>query len=105
MITTSPLKKTPVMKFESLNWVATDPMSRDQTQSHLLHEPKFRVCTTDPMTGEHIDDISHHPSLVDGNLTMYFETENTRKTYQELPINHPNLELPFPAAEEDDRGG
>ena len=28
------------------------------------------------------------------NLTLYFETEATRKAYLALPIDHPNLRLP-----------
>lgn len=105
MITNSPLKKTPVIKFEQLNWVATEAMPRDQSQSNRLHEPKFRICTTDPITGHEVDDIAHHPSLVDGNMTMYFETEKSRKAYQDMPLNHPYLHLPYPAADDDDRGG
>jgi hypothetical protein len=56
------------------------------------------------MTGADIDDVTSHPSLADGNLTIYFESEATRKAYLGLPIDHPNRCLPFPAAD-DDRGG
>jgi hypothetical protein len=38
-------------------------------------------------------------------LTIYFDTEETRKAYKEMPIDHPNEHLPFPASDEDDRGG
>lgn len=93
------------LKFESLNWVATDPMPRDQAQSHRLHEPEHRINTIDPMTGDDIEDVTSHPSLADGNLTVYFETEATRKAYIDLPIDHPNVRLPYPATDEDDRGG
>ncbi len=93
------------LKFESLNWVAADPMPRDQSQSHRAHEPEHRINTIDPMTGNDIKDVTSHPSLEDGNLTVYFETEATRKAYIDLPTDHPNVRLPYPAADDDDRGG
>jgi hypothetical protein len=105
MTTISPVQPAAAIKFESLNWTASDPLPRDQTQSQRLHEPEFRVDTIDPITGNDIKDISGHPSLVDGNLTIYFETEATRKAYVDMPVDHPNLRLPFPVTEDDDRGG
>ena len=74
MSTLSLPQATPDIKFESLNWLATDPLPRDQTQSQRLHEPEHPVTTIDP-------------------------------AYQDTPINHPNLHLPYPAADDDDRGG
>ncbi len=105
MLTSTFPRTATVLKFESLNWVATDPMPRDQAQSHRLHEPEYRINTIDPMTGDDIADAKSHPSLADRNLTVYFETEATRKSYIDLPIDHPNLHLPYPAANDDDRGG
>jgi len=103
---TSTLSRTaPALKFNSLNWAASDPLQRDQTQSHRLHEPEHRINTIDPMTGGDIEDVTSHPSLTDGNLTVYFATEGTRKAYLDMPINHPNLRLLYPAADDDDRGG
>ena len=93
------------LKFESLNWVGANPMPRDQAQSHRVHEPEHRINTIDPMTGNDIKDVTSHPSLEDGNLTVYFETEATRKSYVDMPLDHPNLHLPYPAADSDDRGG
>lgn len=98
-------KTTPAIKFEYLNWVASDPMPRDQLQSHRLHEPEHLINTIDPMTGEDIENVTSHPHLEDGNLTIYFETEATRKAYLDMPLNHPNLCLPYPATDDDDRGG
>ena len=57
------------------------------------------------MTGDDIDNVTSHPSLVDGNLTMYFETDATRMAYINMPLDHPNLHLPYPATADDDRGG
>ena len=105
MFTLSPPQRTPAISFESLNWVATEPLSRDQTQSQRLHEPEHLINTIDPMTGRDIEDVTSHPSLVDGNLTIYFETEASRNEYRDMQLNHPNLRLPYPATDDDDRGG
>lgn len=80
-------------------------MQRDKEQSRRLHEPKFRIMTTDPISGQDVDDYMSHCSLLDGNLTIYFETEENCKEYHKIPVNHPNEHLPFPATDEDDRGG
>ena len=74
MSRSSPSDAIPAIKFEYLNWLATDPLARDQTQSHRLHEPAHLTSTIDP-------------------------------AYQDTPLNHPNLRLPYPAADDDDRGG
>lgn len=105
MLTSSPSRTNPTIKFEYLNWVGTDPLPRDQTQSRRLHEPEHLINTIDPMTGHDIEDVTSHPSLEDGNLTIYFETEASRKAYQGMPLNHPNLRLPYQSADHDDRGG
>jgi hypothetical protein len=105
MSTLSPLQATPAIKFEHLNWIATTPLPRDRSQSHRLHEPAYRINTIDPITGDDIENVTSHPSLVDGNLTVYFATDATRKAYINTPLNHPTLHLPFPHTNEDDRGG
>lgn len=105
MSTSIPIQATPVIKFEHLNWIAADPLPRDQAQSHRLHEPEYRINTIDPMTGDDIENATSHPSLADGSLTIYFETDATRKAYLDMPFNHPNLHLPYPATADDDRGG
>ena len=105
MSTSIPIQATPVIKFEHLNWIAADPLPRDQAQSHRLHEPEYRINTIDPMTGDDIENATSHPSLADGSLTIYFETDATRKAYLNMPFNHPNLHLPYPATADDDRGG
>ena len=97
--------QSPTLPFESLNWVATDALPRDCEQSHRLHEPRSRVDATDPMTGDEIEDVSGHPSLVDGELTIYFLNEESRKAFIDLPINHPAPHVPFEAGPLDDRGG
>jgi hypothetical protein len=73
--------------------------------SVLLSCPVQGALNLDPMTGHDIENVTSHPSLVDGNLTIYFETASTRTAYLDMPIDHPNLHLPYPPADSDDRGG
>lgn len=77
------------LAFDALNWAGTDPLPRDQTQSRRLHEPTQMRSTIDPMTGVQLDDLTGHPYLVDGNLIIYFESEETRKAFQDMPTDHP----------------
>ena len=88
--------------FDSTNG---DILARDKTQSNRLHEPYHRINTIDPITGRDIKNVASHPSLEDGNLTVYFESENTKRAYLKMPMDHPNPYLPYPASDEDDRGG
>ena len=71
------------------NCVATDLLARDQTQCRRLHEPAQILSSTDPMTGREIDDVSGHPYLIDGNVTIYFESESTRQEFMHMPLDHP----------------
>ena len=38
------------------------------------------------MTGRDIDDLSGHPYIVDGNMTMYFESDTTRQAFIDMPV-------------------
>ncbi len=78
-----------VHNFTVANYIATDPLQRDQTQSQRLHEPAQILSSTDPITGVEIEDLAGHPYLINGNVTMYFETEATRKAFMDMPIDHP----------------
>lgn len=101
----SPSKLVHNFKLKNSSASINDVLIRDQEQSELLHQPKTRIYDTDPMTGHDIDDYKTHPSLVDGNLTIFFENNATRKAYIDMPVNHPSLSVPFEASNEDDRGG
>jgi hypothetical protein len=79
----------PALSFDMLNWTATDAMQRDKEQSHRLHEPEKITSTTDPITGVDIKELSGHPYIKDGNVVIYFESEETRKAFQDIPIDHP----------------
>jgi len=96
---------TPAIRFEELNWVATAPLPRDQEQSHRLHEPDHLIGTIDPITGRDIEDVLSHPSLVDGNLTIYFESEETKAEYERTPFNHPYEHSVGEPSVDTDRGG
>lgn len=91
--------------FAALHWIAADSMPRDQEQSHRLHEPEFLHNSIDPITGRDIENLASHPHLEDGNLTIYFESGETRQAYLDTPFDHPFGRLPGPSSEEDDRGG
>ncbi len=80
---------TTVHNASYLNYVGTDPLPRDRTPSVRLHEPTQILTNIDPITGRDIEDLTGHPYLVDGNVTMYFESEETRKAYLDTPIDHP----------------
>lgn len=86
------------------NYVATDPLQRDQTQSQRLHEPAQILSSTDPISGREIEDLTGRPYLIDGNVTMYFETEATRKEFMEMPIDHPFHLVDNPTDEGYDEG-
>ena len=96
---------TPAIRFGELNWVATAPLPRDQQQSHRLHEPDYLIGTIDPVTGRDILDLRSHPSLVDGNLTIYFESEATKAEFKRMPLNHPYEHAIGEASVDIDRGG
>jgi hypothetical protein len=93
-----------VSSFDAINWVASDCLARDQEQSHRLHEPEWITTTIDPITGRDIHDVHTHPSIVDGNVTMYFESERTRRDYLDTPKEHA-LHLPDNPVEDGEAEG
>ncbi len=101
----TPSHNSPALRFEELNWVATDALPRDQEQSHRLHEPDHLIGTIDPITGRDIGALQGHPSLVDGNLTIYFETEETKAEFEHTPFNHPYEHSVGEPSDDMDRGG
>ena len=93
------------IRFEHINWVATSPLPRDREQSHRLHEPDHLIGTIDPMTGRDIGNLQGHPSLQDGKLTIFFESEKTRDEYERMPLNHPYEHAIGEPPADSDRGG
>jgi hypothetical protein len=81
---------TPVsLSFDAPNWQAGDCLPRDKEQSHRLHEPESMLSSIDPITGLDIEDLSGKPYIVDGNMVMYFASEETRQAYLDTPKDHP----------------
>lgn len=95
----------PFIKFGEAGWISQGALPRDQEQSRRLHEPTSMISNIDPITGQDIADVTGHPSVVDGTLTIYFESEKTREAYINMPLNHPCKTLPGEPSDEDDRGG
>jgi YHS domain-containing protein len=95
----------PAIRFEELNWVATSALPRDREPSHLLHQPDYLIGTIDPMTGHDITDVKTHPFIVDGKLTVYFESEETRQAFLDTPVDHPYEHSLGTPSELLDRGG
>jgi hypothetical protein len=96
---------TSVIGFDASNWIASDPLPRDREQSHRLHEPEHMNNSIDPITGRDIANLASHPHIDDGILTIYFESEETRKAYLATPVDHPFEKLPGKPGADDDRGG
>lgn len=97
---------TAAPRFEDLNWVATaPPLPRDREPSHLLHQPDHLSSTIDPITGHDIGDVTNHPFLVDGKLTIYFESEETRQAFLNMPVDHPLAQAAGEPSALYDRGG
>lgn len=53
----------------------------------------MRTSTTDPITLHDVPDPEHHPYIVEGTgdnaLKIYFESEETRREYEEIAVEHP----------------
>ena len=58
-----------------------DFVPRDHEPSRIPQEQQSMISTIDPITGNDVGNVQDKPSLVDGHLTMYFESEQTRQTY------------------------
>lgn len=65
-----------------------DFLERDKEPSHRLHEPEGMISTIDPISGADIGNVEGKPYLVDGNMKMYFESEQTRQAYMDQSKNH-----------------
>lgn len=69
-------------------------------------EAIMRIETTDPITGNTIDNPEGHPFIVEGTgdnaLKIYFESEDSKRAYLDIEVEHPgkdfttNLDNPAP---------
>jgi len=94
-----PMADTTIHDYDSLAYVATDPMPRDRDQSGRLHEPGLMISSIDPVSGRDIGDVEAHPFIVDGSLVIYFESETTKQAYIDTPTDHP---VPLPDNPDED---
>ena len=83
----------------------SDVQFRDRTQSRRLHEPTSITSHTDPITGNDVLGSVGRPFVKDGIMTVYFESEVTRRMYLDTPTNHPVRILNNVVTADDDRGG
>lgn len=55
----------------------------------MLH----RIETTDPITRRDVGDLTGKPFVIEEgaeeDLVIYFESEETRKAYLDIPVEHP----------------
>lgn len=56
-----------------------------------------RIERTDPISLKTIDDPTGHPYVVEGDrdhsLLIYFESEENRRAYLDIPVEHPLSEM------------
>ena len=55
------------------------------------------VCTTDPMSGRDLHNLANLPFVeqrgAETGLRVYFESEENRRAYLDIPVEHPLSEL------------
>ncbi len=55
------------------------------------------ISTTDPITGNDIEDPTGHPYVVEGDhyndITVYFESDESREAYLAIPVQRPGHDL------------
>lgn len=57
----------------------------------------MRISTTDPITLNDVSNPENHPFVVEGEggnaLKIYFESEDTKKAYLEINVEHPGKDF------------
>ena len=95
----------PVLEFGGGSLASKTPLPRAQEQSHLLHEPNSMISSIDPISGRDVMPMLGPPSLIDGILTIYFESEDVRTEFMNSPLTEPYHRLTGTASAEADRDG
>ena len=54
----------------------------------------MRVETTDPITGNDVKDLDSAPYIVDGDLKIYFESEESKAEFEGIEVENPAVHLP-----------
>ncbi len=47
------------------------------------------VQTTDPITGNDVRDLDNAPYVEDGGLKIYFESDESKRVYLDIEVEHP----------------
>jgi hypothetical protein len=47
------------------------------------------VETTDPITGHDVKDLEHAPYVLEGDLKIYFESEESKQEFLGIEVEHP----------------
>jgi hypothetical protein len=62
-----------------------------------IHPHFERIERTDPITGHTLSDVEGHPWVQEGDaeegVRIYFESEESRRTYEGIPTEHPEQDL------------
>lgn len=57
----------------------------------------MRITTTDPISGNDVKDLAHAPYVIEGTdegaLKIYFESEENRRAYLDVELEHPGQDL------------
>ena len=49
----------------------------------------MRIETTDSITGNDVKDLENAPFVVDGDIKIYFESEDSKRTYLDIEVENP----------------
>ncbi len=52
------------------------------------------VETTDPITGNDVTDLENAPFIIDGDLKIYFESEQSKAEFLGIEVENPANDLP-----------
>ncbi len=47
------------------------------------------VQTTDPITGNDVQNLDDAPCIVEGGLKIYFESDESKQVYMDIEVEHP----------------
>lgn len=57
------------------------------------------ITTTDPITGEDLNNVDSKPFVIEGEghlaVKIYFESEETRRRYLDIEVEHPGLDFVY----------
>ena len=53
----------------------------------------MRIVTSDPITGNSVSDLEHAPCVVEGDMKIYFESEESKREYTDIEVEHPGSDF------------